>query len=137
MNEAITNAVMEIAIAVVGLVVAAVVGYVGRAVKRALDSEEVRRYSEALKNFDEDLYASLTDLGVAVEEKIRDDATSFTEGDRYHLIRKSIIREANNFARKSGVNAEFNEEKIDALTRAAIREGGRAWEKAHRNRPPA
>lgn len=131
MTEALTGAIMEIAISIVGLVAAVVVGYIGRTAKRTLDSKQVRRYSEALRNFDEDLYASLADLGAAVEEKIRDSATDYHESDRYRMLEGATLEHANQFGRKTGVNVEFTAEDLEALVRAAMREGRVAWERAY------
>lgn len=131
MEQIATDVVLQVAAAVLSLVVSVVVTYVGIAAKRVLDSKQTREWSEALRNFDEDLYASLEDLGAAVEEKIRDEATSFTRSDRYDMVTDAILEKANSFSKKTGVNAEFSEEHLDALVRAAMREGRDAWERSY------
>lgn len=130
MTEAITAGIMEIAIAIVGLVVAAVVGYVGTAAKKVLDSKQVREYSEAVKNFDEDMYASLVDLGASIEDKIRDEASNLIESDRYNAVKEAIVQKASIYASKTGVKVQFSEEELDALVNTAIREGKSAWRRS-------
>lgn len=127
MTEALTGALVEVAIAVVSFVVAGITAYLGTAAKKLADSKQVREYSEALKAFDEDIYRAAIEIGAAMESRVRSEAEGFTESDRYRGIRESLLRYAEEVGEKTGVRTDLSEEHIDTLVQTAIREGREAW----------
>lgn len=131
MNEAITSGILEIAIALVGLVVAAVVTWVGNAAKKLADSKQVESYTRALREFDQEIWQQSVELGRAISDSAVRKAADFDDSQTYNDLQEMILGFANRYAQKTGVRTDFTQDHLDALIRVAQTEARKAWRRSY------
>jgi hypothetical protein len=131
----VTEAVMQLATALLAVVIPVVVAYVGYYAKRALEALEVKKYAEALREYDMALYARLMDAGKVAVELAHDRAEAFTESEIKPYLYAQAEEVSRSFSEKAGVRVDLSRERVDALIELAVREAEKAWKESSRPRP--
>lgn len=124
----ITSVVVEVAGALLAILVPVILAYVGYWAKRALAALETKRYADALREYDVELYARLMDAGRAAIGMAKDRAVSFTEAEVKPFLYKTAQEVSDAFSSKTGVRVDLNEKRVDALIAIAIESAKRAYE---------
>lgn len=131
MQEAISQIIAELALALLALAATAIGVYAskaGKAVKDRLESSAVREWAAGLKDFYPPLHAAALQFGELAEELVRDSLNDLTDADRYQFVEDAIMEFAENFEERTGVKWRPSKKEVDALVRRAIREGQKSFE---------
>jgi hypothetical protein len=123
----VTEAVMQLAVALIGVLVPLIVAYVAFYVQKALKALEVKKYAEALREYDMALYDALAEAGRAAVAKARDEAEEFASSDIRPFLYRQAAEVSRSFSKKAGVRVDLNEQRVDALVELAVREAEEAW----------
>lgn len=120
MSVNITEAVMQIAVSIVSIVVPVAVAYLSVLMKRAFSALQTEKFTHALKEYDATLYSAVMDAGEAAAAKLLDSAQNFAEKDVRNYIIETALEVADVFEKRAGVRVDFSSERLDDLIELAV-----------------
>lgn len=120
MQEVITEAALEIAAAILSIVVAVAAAYLARAKKAVYESEQVRRYVEAVNTFDQDIFAMINVTARAAAVKASDLSDELASGEEFAWAYDKVADYVNKTAAATGVRIRFTDEHLQSLVRGAL-----------------
>lgn len=126
MQELLNGAVLEIAAALVSLVVAVVVGYLAKTTKAVLDSQQTKKYTEALERFDPMISQAVRQLAMSALAKVEDAGDSLTDGEARDWVRERALDYAVEFRARTGIEFDPNI-VVDKVLDEAIVQARKSW----------
>lgn len=133
----VTEVIMQLATAALAVAIPVIVAYLAYYAKLALKALETKKYAEALKSFDAELYVRLSEAGQVALEMAADKAVSFGQRDVKPYLYKIASETSKAFREKAGVRIDLNQQRVDTLIELAIREAKKAIEQETQPVPPA
>ena len=122
----ITELLMQVATALIGVLVPLVAGVVGYYAQKALKALEVKKYAEALREYDAALYERLVEAGHVALAMARDRTILFGEENIQPYLYRQAAEVSRAFSEKTGVRVDLNEERINVLIKLAMIEAKNA-----------
>lgn len=97
--------------------------------KAVLDSQQTKKYTEALERFDPMIASAVRQLAMSALAKVEDGADSLTDGEARDWVRERSLDYAVEFRARTGIEFDPNI-VVDKILDGAIAEARRSWQNA-------
>lgn len=119
MTELLANPIIQLLAALIAAVIIALF----RQGKELLEASGAKGRAEAIKAWNEDLYEVGKDFMAAAKEEAIGEVDEFVAGDRYDVLKRSLIDYGNTTLRRAGLAGDLlTEDRVDAVLRRALEE---------------